>query len=144
MSEESGQRREAGGNCQLPAESFKFLFSGTPPCLCKHHFFGHIYICVLALSKAVCIVKSLYACLLGSSVSHGRVGHFGSRTTVSCQTHLHHNRTMSRYTCEHGRTLSTRSTITLGGASGAPAEILLNMRDGTISGMRVSPTTLSS
>ena len=36
----------------------------------------------------------------------------------------------------------TRGTVTLGGASGAPAEILLNMREGTISEMRVSRTTL--
>ena len=70
-----------------------------------------------------------------------------------CQTHLLHDRPTSRYTREYGRTSSwynrsgnhpqnkTRGTVALGGASGAPAEILLNTREGTISGMWVSRTT---
>ena len=40
------------------------------------------------------------------------------------------------------RCCKTRGTVTWGGASGAPAETLVNMREGTISGMRVSRTTL--
>ena len=35
-----------------------------------------------------------------------RIDHFGSRATVHCQTHLLHNRPMSRYAREYGRTSS--------------------------------------
>ena len=77
--EETGQRREAGGtvSCQLKVSSF---CSGTLLASCMHHF-GHTYTCVAALSEAVGTVKSLYACLLESSVSHRRVAHGPSRFT---------------------------------------------------------------
>ena len=102
-------------------------------------------------------VKSLYACLLASSFSHRRVGaqaisvhehqctvkHIFSIIAQCLATRVNMAGTSSWYNKEwHHLQNKTPGTITLGGASGAPAEILLNMREDIIDGMRVSRTTL--